>query len=200
MFQDIKNQQFHMLTVRNYYGKNNQNKSLWLCDCECGKSTIVTTADLKRGHVKSCGCLQKLTIRKLKTTHGNSYSRLYTIWESMKQRCYNPNSKEYLRYGGRNIVMCEEWRNNFENFYQWSINNNYSDILTIDRIDNDGNYEPNNCRWSTFISQQNNRSNNHYLVYNNERHTVSEWSRILNIPRHKVIKTLGETNDKNRRL
>ena len=94
----------------------------------------------------------------------------------MKDRCYNSNSKIYRFYGERNISICDEWKNDFETFYNWAINNGYDDSLTIDRIDSFGNYEPNNCRWITIQDQQRNRTNNRFITYNNETKTLSQWA------------------------
>ncbi len=108
----------------------------------------------------------------------------------MKYRCYNPKSQYYYRYGARDIKVCDEWLNDFKAFYDWSMANGYRDNLTIDRIDVNGNYEPSNCRWVSQKMQQNNRSNNRLITYNNETHTISEWAEICNISqaclRHRI--------------
>ena len=113
-------------------------------------------------------------------------TRLYRIWANIKTRCYNSNIPNYKRYGGRGITMCEEWKNNFQSFYDWSMSHGYSDELTLDRIDNDGNYEPSNCRWVTMKEQDNHRSNNVILTLNGESHTIPEWSEILGIKQHVI--------------
>ena len=120
--------------------------------------------------------------------HGERYSRLYTIWCRMKARCYNSNNHAYNLYGGRGIVICDEWQSNYCVFKEWAINNGYKDDLTLDRIDVNGNYEPNNCRWATRKEQANNTRTNHYITYNNETHTLAEWSDITGIQRD-VIKS-----------
>ena len=99
----------------------------------------------------------------------------------MKERCYCPNSTSYPRYGAKGISMCDEWRQDYTSFYNWSISNGYSDELTIDRIDGNGNYEPSNCRWASDITQANNRSSNVRITFNGETHTLAEWSRIFKI-------------------
>ena len=99
----------------------------------------------------------------------------------MKKRCYNPNYSQFELYGGRGISMCNEWKENFLSFYNWSMANGYNDKLSIDRIDFNGNYEPNNCKWSTNIEQANNKRNNHFITYNNETHTIAEWERKLGL-------------------
>jgi hypothetical protein len=104
----------------------------------------------------------------------------------MKQRCYNENHSSYKRYGGRGITVCDEWKNDFVEFRNWAINNGYKDGLTLDRINNNGDYEPSNCRWATLLEQANNKSNNRYITYDGETKTYSEWCRIKNYNRHLI--------------
>lgn len=111
--------------------------------------------------------------------HNHSHARIYFCWQSMKDRCYNPNNKNYKNYGGRGIKVCDEWKD-FVVFEKWAKDNDYNDKLTIDRIDVNGNYEPSNCRWVDMITQENNKTNNRFITYNNETHTLMEWSKILN--------------------
>ncbi len=113
--------------------------------------------------------------------HGMCNTRIYHIWDNMKSRCYNKNKPKYKNYGARGVEVCKEWRNNFEAFYDWAINNGYNDTLSLNRIDNDGNYEPKNCAWSTATEQMNNTSFNHRVTYKGETHTIAEWSRYLGI-------------------
>lgn len=113
--------------------------------------------------------------------HGMRYTRIYDIWRAMRQRCQNPNCINYHNYGGKGIRVCEEWDKNFQTFYEWANQNGYEDHLTIDRIDVNGNYCPENCRWSSYKNQANNKSNNRYLEYNGELHTLGEWSEITGI-------------------
>lgn len=110
-----------------------------------------------------------------------SKTRLYAIWNGIKCRCYTKSSISYKRYGANGITMCEGWRNDFMSFYKWSITNGYSDSLTIDRIDSNGNYEPSNCRWATYKEQANNISTNLRFAYNGEEHTIHEWADIVGI-------------------
>lgn len=153
------------------------------CQCSCGNKIEVTANHLKTGHTKSCGCMKSKMCKEANLKHGMTGSRLYETWQHMKRRCNNPKDKLYHRYGGRGITVCDEWseESGFNNFYKWAINNGYSDDLTIDRIDNDGNYEPNNCRWTTRKEQMNNVGYNVFLELNGEKHTIAQWSDILKI-------------------
>lgn len=126
-----------------------------------------------------------------KRIHGMANTHLYQIWRGIKDRCLNPNNKHFDRYGGRGITICDDWINNFQAFYDWSIENGFKEGLTIDRIDNDGNYEPNNCRWVDYYVQANNRSNNHLITVDDETHTLSEWSRITGLDVHTISSRLS---------
>jgi hypothetical protein len=128
----------------------------------------------------SCGCLRKAGSHR---THNLSDTRLYRIWGNIKSRCYNTNIRQYKDYGARGITVCNEWLNSFEVFYEWAMANGYSEELTIDRIDVNGNYEPSNCRWITMKEQSKNRTDNHHLTHNGETKTIAEWSEITGIHR-----------------
>jgi Fic family protein len=119
-------------------------------------------------------------------------TRIYNIWKGIKKRCYNNNSSNYKNYGERNIIMCEDWIKDFMNFYNWSIDNGYNDTLSIDRKDNDGNYEPNNCRWTTSKAQMNNSRINHKITLNGETKLLHEWSKIIGITPSNVLRRLSE--------
>ena len=168
------------------YGGNGK-KPLWACKCDCGGIAYVSRQDLLRGHTKSCGCLrvetQKDTSNKHRT-HGMKKTRLYRIYVGMKTRCLNANDKTYKDYGGRGITIAAEWlgENGFINFKEWAVANGYSEKLTLDRIDVNGNYEPCNCRWVTMKVQERNRRDNCYITYKDETKTLSEWCEIFNIP------------------
>lgn len=117
----------------------------------------------------------------MRQRHGLKKTRLYRIWLAMKNRCFNAKTMRYPDYGGRGIVVCSEWKNDFKSFYDWSMSHGYDDSLSIDRIDNDGNYEPSNCRWATQLEQVRNSRHCNYLTHNGETHPISEWSEITKI-------------------
>lgn len=154
--------------------------AMFRCKCDCGNEITVESQKLRNGKTKSCGCARANAIKKANTTHGQTKSRLYRIWHSMKSRCHY-EFKGSERYFGRGISICDEWENSFESFYEWAIANGYADNLTIDRIDSNGNYEPSNCRWSDKLTQDNNRNSNKKIEIDGEFHTIAEWSRISGV-------------------
>lgn len=178
----IINQKFGRMTVVGRAGTAKDGHATWLCRCDCGAEKVVSGVNLRLGITQSCGCLNKeINSQKVKT-HGMTGSRLYEEWKGIKYRCYNPKCSEYDRYGGRGITICPEWLNSFEAFRGWAIANGYQDNLTIDRIDNDGPYCPDNCQWITHKEQQNNKSTNRFITYNGETKTMSQWAEETGIP------------------
>ena len=185
---DLTGKTFGRLTVigvaTNYPNKNKRNDTIWECQCECGKKTFVSGFALRNGHTKSCGCYRKDVLKPLVSErskiHGYSNTRIYNIWNKMMKRCYDSNNKNFDRYGGRGIIVCEEWHS-IENIVEWAYGHGYSDELTIDRIDNDGNYCPTNCRWADKITQSNNTSRNHLITYGDKTMTIAEWARFTGL-------------------
>lgn len=180
-FIDLVDKKFGRLTVIKEYGKNRHGLSKWLCKCDCGNEVIVWGNHLKAGNTKSCGCLQKEIARKNSTKHGCCKERIYTAWANMKNRCHNEKHPEYKYYGGKGVKVCEEWLHDFQSFHKWAMANGYAENLTIDRIDNNGNYTPSNCRWTTWKEQQNNRSNNALITYKEETKTLAQWAETTGI-------------------
>ncbi len=153
-------------------------KEMWLCKCDCGNESIVSAANLINKHTKSCGNRKNHPVY---IKHGLCQTRIYNIYEKMKSRCYAESCGEYKWYGERGIKVCDEWKNDFMSFYNWAMANGYSNDLSIDRIDVNGNYEPNNCRWVDMKTQQNNRRNNKNISFNGETRTVSQWADKIGI-------------------
>jgi len=187
--QDLTGQIFGRLTVIRDVGRDTGKKVIWECLCSCGKLTLSTGGLLKRGVKKSCGCLNLDKLKARSTTHGLSKHPLYFRWKGMRARCSdNINSPDFKYYTGRGIYICDEWKEDFLTFYNWSLANGYEKGLSLDRIDNDGPYSPENCRWVDCFVQGNNRRDNVWITYNGECHTIVQWSNILNIP-EKVLQT-----------
>lgn len=166
-------------------------RSFFNCLCDCGKEKVLCGSDIKKG-TKSCGCLAKENMSRVSTTHGGSKEKLFNTWCSMKKRCYNPKHKSYKYYGGRGIIICDEWINSYEVFRCWSLANGYAEKLSIDRKNNDGNYEPSNCRWVTDKVQHNNTRANHPLTYNGVTKNVTQWAEELGVSDSAIFQRISK--------
>ena len=155
-FIDLTGQKFGRLTVIER-APNVSSGAAWLCQCTCGTHTIVSSNMLRTERTQSCVCLAHESTKLRSITHGGSYTRLYHIWSGMHQRCHNPNNPAFNNYGGRGIVVCDGWFHNFTAFRDWALSHGYRDDLTIDRIDNNKGYSPDNCRWATYSVQRKNQ-------------------------------------------
>lgn len=155
-----------------------QGKSRWICRCDCGTVRSVNENNLKRGLSKCCGCSDKSGANSPVFKHGQSNTRLGRIYQHMKERCLNPNNKDYKHYGGRGIVVCDDWlgENGAANFFRWANASGYQDNLTIERINNDLGYSPNNCRWASRKEQANNTRRNTFITIGNETKTMNQWA------------------------
>lgn len=198
--EDMSGMKFGRLTVLCRDGSTNYGKPLWLCKCECGNMTHTTRRNLIKGNTISCGCYRREFSAQQHTTHGlsrdgNRHRRLYRIWGGIKDRCLNQNSKYWERYGARGIKVCKEWSDNYECFHEWALSHGYADDLTIDRIDNDGNYEPGNCRWATYEEQENNRSDNILFNIEGEEITLSRLAR-----KEGTTRAIAERNHKEEKV
>lgn len=187
-FDNLEGKRFGRLIAKSPIRDNNKNIK-WICICDCGNICTPYAFSLKNGRTQSCGCFGKEQRVKANTKHNMTNLRIYSCWEHMKDRCNNKNFKQYKDYGGRGISVCEEWYN-FENFYNWSMENGYNDNLTLDRIDVNGNYCPENCRWATRREQQLNKRNNVFLTMNGITMAQKEWAKKLGIRDHVIIDRL----------
>jgi len=174
---DLTGKRFGNLVVTGFNGIRKNSLYYWNCKCDCGNTSIVQTGHLNNGNIKSCGCLR---IKKI-TTHNESRTKLYHVWQNMKDRCFNAKSQLFILYGKRGITVCKEWLENYETFKAWAISNGYKEGLSIDRINVNGNYEPSNCRWADSKTQNNNLRSNHTLTYNGETKTLTQWAEFFGL-------------------
>lgn len=194
-FNNLTGEKFGRLTVLGLSERKSGRKSFWVCECTCGKTLEVRSDMLKRGNTKSCGCLKKeQDIKNLHITdnHGLSQTHLYRKWRSMLNRCYKSNQENYNRYGGRGIIVCKDWHDLY-NFIEWAQSTGYKNGLSIERIDNDGNYCPENCKWVEPHEQHFNKRTSVFHEYQGERLTTMQWQRKLGIP-IKIVETYRKKN------
>lgn len=180
-FIDLTGQRFGKITVIERapdFGSGRSRQTMWLCKCDCGKIISVRSHALRGGHTQSCGCL---VAENHQVIHGLSHSRICRIFRAMKQRCYNPKANAYKDYGGRGITICDAWLDSFPAFYEWASTHGYQDNLSIDRIDVNGPYSPENCRWVNQQTQCANKRETIRLEHNGEIHTIEEWAAITGL-------------------
>jgi hypothetical protein len=182
---DLTGERFGKLTAVKFSHRKEAHY-FWLFICDCGNEIIARTDSVGK-KTFSCGCFQKEKV----TTHKETKTRLYRIRRGMINRCYRQENKDYLFYGGRGISICEEWKNSYEAFRDWANANGYTDDLSIDRIDPDGNYEPSNCQWVSSKKQANNRHGNRLITFNNETRTATQWNEFLGYPRDLIFNRLS---------
>lgn len=173
---ELKNKKFNRLFVLKYVGHQK-----WLCECECGNKIIAYGSQIKSGHTQSCGCLQKERTSNANTKHHYCKTPIYTVWQNMRERCNRKTNKEYHNYGGRGIKVCDEWNANFENFKDWAFNNGYEKGLTIDRIDVNKDYEPNNCRFVNWKEQANNTRRTNKIEFCGIIKSRKQWAETFDI-------------------
>lgn len=179
----LAGKKFGKLTVVKKSGNRKTGESIWECVCECGAVSHVTSSKLRKGRITTCGCGRG-------EAHGQAGSGIYRTWALMKRRCYNKRSREYPDYGGRGITVCERWRNSFSAFLA-DMGEKPSPSHSLDRYpNNDGNYEPTNCRWATILEQANNRRDNVTIEYDGKTMNAAEWSKATGIPQEMITKRL----------
>ena len=181
---DLIGKIFGRLTVVSRENNDKWGHSKWLCICICGKKTVCHIANLRSGSTQSCGCFNKEKTREVCTTHGYCGTKIYHIWDGIIQRCTNPKASSYKIYGGRGIKVCQRW-NKFENFLN-DMGDRPTDEHQIDRINNDGDYSPDNCKWSTKKQQARNKRNNRLITHNGKTLCIAAWGEKTGICR-KVI-------------
>lgn len=193
---DLTGHKYGHLTVIEKAGRDKGGKITWKCVCDCGKEHIVNSANLRSGNIKSCGC------GNFRKGEEKIDKRIQRIWANMHTRCYNKNVDYYKNYGARGIKMCDEWigENGCRHFYEWAKENGYKDGLTIDRIDNDGNYEPSNCRWATYGEQLNNRRVSVRLLYKGKEVTPKELSELTGIKLNTIRSRYRKYRDEDGRI
>ncbi len=177
-FVDLSGETFGRLTAHNVIGRNKHNQLLWRCTCECGTEKAVLGMCLRRGEIQSCGCYHKERTSAVHTKHGKTRTPIYAVWRSMMQRCYDKNSHAYNRYGGRGINVCPEWQS-FEGFYKDM--GDRPEGKSLERINNDGDYAPENVIWADAKAQARNRRSTVFIEHNGERKSLAEWSELSGV-------------------
>lgn len=190
---DLHGKRFGKLTVSEFAYVKSGN-AWWVCQCDCGNTKVIRAGSLLSGGITSCGCLKKRPFHK---THGLSQHRLYSIYKDMGRRCNDPKNKSYSQYGGIGIKVCKEWSGaeNFLNFYNWAMSHGYDEALTLDRIDCNGDYCPENCRWADVETQANNKRNNDNITINGVTKSKAQWAREYGISYRTICSRLNHGVD-----
>lgn len=185
-FKDLTGQTFSRLTVISRAPNLRPGATRWNCVCTCGNTLIVEGSLLKNGKTQSCGCLHREAAAKTgaaSATHGEGgKTRLYRIWSNMKTRCENKHNKNYARWGSRGVYVCDEWRSSYTAFRDWAKVNGYSDGYSLDRIDNNGAYSTENCRWVSAKAQARNTRKNKFIEYKGYKKCIAEWAEYFGVP------------------
>lgn len=177
---------FNSLTIIDIHPDVKGGQYKLICKCDCGNTTITRASRVINGYTKTCGCRNEGVNKYNSNRISRKYSNLYSCWNTMRHRCYNPQNERYKYYGARGITVCDEWKKSFEPFLNWALSNGYEKGLTIDRVDVNGNYEPNNCRWVSNLCQARNKRNNRMVEFQGETKCVSQWCEDLNLPYHTI--------------
>jgi len=176
-FRDLTGQKFGRFTAIETAGKTKNGQYKWSCECDCGETVVVQGGNLTSGASRSCGCLQRELTSKRSKTHGLRHHPLYMVHHMIKARCYNKRNKDYKHYGARGIEMCPEWKEDFQTFYDWAMANGYEEGLTVDRVNNDGPYEPSNCQLIGQAAQKRNTRRSRMLTYKGKTQCMAAWAR-----------------------
>jgi hypothetical protein len=195
-FIDLTGQRFGRWSVIERAANDTGWRPTWLCRCDCGTERVVDSHNLKKGGSQSCGCIATEKTSKRSRTHGMSHTTVHIRWMSMIQRCTNPLEAAYPNYGGRGITVCDEWSNEFQAFYDHvsTLPHFGEKGRSLDRIDNDGNYEPGNVRWATRPEQQRNTSRNVLITFNDKTLCLTDWANEIGLPRHVLQDRLFKLN------
>lgn len=198
---DITGQRFNLLVAISP-AANVKKEIHWLCRCDCGKETICSGGNLRSGHTKSCGCLKAQAQQYGSVTHGMTHTSIYHTWNKMRQRCQNPNHDRFADYGGRGIRVCDTWSNSFEAFHDYvsRLSHFNESGRSLDRINNDGNYEPGNVRWATRVQQNRNTRQVLQITFDGKTQGVAEWANEYGLDRKRLYKRLWNGWDIKRAL
>lgn len=193
---DYSGQRFGAVLIKGRDFTRSGSNAYWFYVCDCGRSFTVSSSVLKKGHLSSCGCLRDIMSKIAKTTHGMTKTKIYGVWKGLKGRCNNPKATDYLNYKGRGITVCPEWENSFETFFK-----DMGDIpftgAQIDRINNDGPYSKENCRWATASENCRNRRNSILLTYNGKTQEISIWAAEIGVTVNAIKSRIFKSDDPN---